>query len=92
MLGLTRLSSWWLALGIDLVHGRPGCAQDNGGHERMHLDIFRELESGKERGDQMAFDLWRQEFNTARPHEAVGMATPAEIHRPSKRAEPDLRL
>jgi len=86
LLGLTRLSAWWLALGIDLVRGRPGCPQDNGGHERMHLDIFRELESGRAGGDQKAFDLWRQEFNTERPHEAIGMATPAEIYHPSKRA------
>lgn len=86
LLGLTRLSAWWLALGIDLVRGRPGCPQDNGGHERMHLDIFRELERGRAGGDQASFDLWRQEFNTERPHEAIGMATPAEVYRPSTRA------
>jgi putative transposase len=38
LLGLTRLSAWWLALGIDLERGRPGCPQDNGGHERLHRD------------------------------------------------------
>jgi putative transposase len=86
LLGLTRLSAWWLALGIDLVRGRPGCPQDNGGHERMHLDIFRELERGRAGSDQESFDLWRQEFNTERPHEALGMAMPAEIYRPSPRA------
>jgi transposase InsO family protein len=86
LLGLTRLSAWWLALGVDLVRGRPGCPQDNGGHERMHLDIFRELERGSAGGDQGSFDMWRQEFNTERPHEAIGMATPAEIYRPSTRA------
>jgi transposase InsO family protein len=86
LLGLTRLSAWWLALGVDLVRGRPGCPQDNGGHERMHLDIFRELERGGAGGDQASFDLWRQEFNTERPHEAIGMATPAEVYRPSNRA------
>jgi len=85
LLGLTRLSAWWLALGIDLVRGRPGCPQDNGAHERMHLDIFRELESGRAGCDQSAFDLWRQEFNTERPHEALGMATPAEVYQPSPR-------
>jgi transposase InsO family protein len=85
LLGLTRLSAWWLALGIDLVRGRPGCPQDNGAHERMHLDIFRELERGKAGNDQDAFDLWRQEFNTERPHEALAMATPAEIYHPSSR-------
>jgi putative transposase len=86
LLGLTRLSAWWLALGVDLVRGRPGCPQDNGGHERMHLDIFRELERGGAGGDQASFDMWRQEFNTERPHEAIGMATTAEVYRPSMRA------
>ena len=86
LLGLTRLSAWWLALGIDLVRGRPGCPQDNGGHERLHFDIFRELEREGRFEDQAAFDLWREEFNTVRPHEALGMATPAEVYRPSARS------
>jgi putative transposase len=85
LLGLTRLSAWWLALGIDLVRGRPGCPQDNGAHERLHLDIFRELERSGRFEDQAALDLWREEFNTERPHEALGMATPAEIYTPSSR-------
>lgn len=83
LLGLSRLSVWWLALGIDLERGRPGCPQDNGAHERMHLDVLRELQSGRIGRDQHAFDLWRHEFNTERPHEALGMACPAEIYKPS---------
>lgn len=85
LFGLTRLSAWWLALGIDLERGRPGCPQDNGAHERMHLDIMRELESGRMGRDQEAFDTWRHEFNTERPHEALGMARPAEVYGPSVR-------
>lgn len=84
--GLTRLSAWWLALGIDLERGRPGCPQDNGAHERMHLDIMRELESGRIGRDQAAFDTWRHEFNNERPHEALGMAFPAEVYQPSTRS------
>jgi len=86
LLGLTRLSAWWLALGIDLVRGRPGCPQDNGAHERMHLDMYRELEKGKATSEQAAFDVWREEFNTERPHEAIDMRTPAEVYHPSTRA------
>ena len=52
----------------------------------MHLDIFRELERSRAGTDQESFDLWRQEFNTQRPHEALGMAMPAENYRASKRA------
>src|SRR6266513_3492994 len=43
--GLSRLSAWWVVLGIDLERGRPGHPQDNAGHERMHQDISRELEA-----------------------------------------------
>lgn len=83
--GLSRLSAWWLVLGIDLERGRPGCPQDNGAHERMHLDIRRELESGRVGREQAAFDLWREEYNTERPHEALGMRVPAEVYERSAR-------
>jgi transposase InsO family protein len=86
LLGLSRLSAWWLALGIDLERGRPGCPQDNGAHERMHRDIRRELQAGRVGCAQPAFDLWRHEYNTERPHEALGMRVPADVYRPSARA------
>jgi putative transposase len=85
LLGLSRLSAWWLALGIDLERSRPGCPQDNGGHERMHLDVRRELQAGRVGRDQEAFDLWRHEYNHERPHEALGMACPADFYRSSER-------
>jgi transposase InsO family protein len=81
--GLSRLSVWWLALGIDLERGRPGHPQDNGGHERMHRDIGMELEPGT--AEQEGLDLWRQEFNQERPHEALGMKCPAEVYHRSPR-------
>jgi transposase InsO family protein len=86
VLGLSRLSAWWLALGINLERSRPGCPQDNGAHERMHRDIRRELESGRIGREQSAFDLWREEYNTERPHEALGMRVPAEVYQRSERA------
>ena len=85
LMGLTRLSAEWLAMGIDLERGRPGHPQDNGAHERMHLDIRNELEAGRIGRDQDAFDLWREEFNTVRPHQALGMRCPAEVYEPSSR-------
>jgi len=85
ILGLSRLSVWWLALGIDLERGRPGCPQDNGAHERMHLDISRELQGGRIGRDQAAFDVWRHEYNTERPHEALEMKRPAEVYQPSSK-------
>ena len=84
LLGLSRLSAWWVALGIDLERGRPGHPQDNRAHERMHRDISRELEALGE-SDEEALDLWRQTFNFARPHEALGMRCPGELYAPSHR-------
>jgi hypothetical protein len=51
----------------------------------MHRDVKKELQAGRAGCTQEAFDLWRQEFNTERPHESLGMATPAECYQPSVR-------
>jgi len=84
LLGLSQLSAWWLANGIDLERSRPGCPQDNGGHERMHRDIARELEGVDHEERQAAFDTWRREFNEERPHQALGMRVPKDLYQPSK--------
>jgi transposase InsO family protein len=80
LMGLSRLSAWWLANGINLERSRPGCPQDNGGHERMHRDIARELEGTAYGERQAAFETWRREFNEERPHQALGMRVPMEIY------------
>jgi transposase InsO family protein len=85
ILGLSRLSAWWLVLGIDLERGRKGCPQDNGAHERLHLDIERELRGQQWQERQAALEQWRQIFNHERPHEALGMRCPAEVYRASER-------
>jgi putative transposase len=86
--GFTQLSSWWASLGIRIVRSRPGCPQDNGGHERMHRDVAQELQpapSPDVRTQQREMDRWRQEFNHVRPHEALDNKTPAEVYKPSER-------
>lgn len=88
ILGLGRLSAWWVALGIDLERGRPGNPQDNGAHERMHLDIRNELECYSQedlQSQQAAFDIWTTTFNQERPHEALGMQCPDQVYTPSTR-------
>jgi transposase InsO family protein len=85
VLGLSRLSSRWVALGIGLERSRPGCPQDNGAHERMHRDMSQQLEKVHGGWSQEALDVWREEFNHERPHEALGMKRPAEIYRASER-------
>lgn len=84
IMGLSKLSAWWVALGIDLLRGRPAHPQDNGAHERMHKDISRELEGTPYQDRQAALDLWKREFNEERPHESLGMKMPSEVYEPSK--------
>jgi transposase InsO family protein len=85
LLGLSRLSVWWLALGIELERSRPACPQDNGAHERMHKDVAREIEGTEYEGRQATLDEWTREFNQVRPHESLGMQTPVEVYKKSAR-------
>lgn len=85
VLGLSRLSAWWLVLGIDLERGRKGCPQDNGAHERLHGDVEREVRGQQWEERQAALDQWRHTFNHERPHEALGMRCPAEVYQRSSR-------
>lgn len=87
--GLSALSTWLVSLGITIVRSRPATPQDNGGHERMHLDIRREVQARSAdtlAAQQRALDKWRHEFNHVRPHEALKQKTPAEIYKPMRRA------
>lgn len=86
--GLTQLSSWWVSLGIRIVRSRPGCPQDNGGHERMHRDVRADVQLCPElttQAEQRALDRWRQQFNHVRPHEALAGKVPADLYEPSAR-------
>lgn len=85
VLGLSRLSAWWVSLGIDLERGRPGCPQDNGAHERLHRDVEREVRGQSQCEQQAGLDEWRHTFNYQRPHEALGMKYPSELYQPSER-------
>jgi transposase InsO family protein len=87
-LGLSRLSAWWLTLGIQLDRIPPGRPDQNGGHERMHRDLAKEVESRAEANvvtQQAALDVWRTTFNEQRPHEALGMRVPREFYQTSPR-------
>jgi len=88
--GLSRLSAWWVRLGIQLERIEPGKPQQNGRHERFHGSLKRDLAPRESMAaEQRALDAYRIEFNTYRPHEALAMKTPADIHVPSARSFPD---
>lgn len=78
---LSRLSVWWIELGIEPQFIEPGHPEQNGIHERMHLTLKYEATrppSANLKAQQRRFDEWRKEFNEQRPHEALGMRTPCE--------------
>jgi putative transposase len=88
LFGLSRLSVWWLRLGIEIERIKPGCPQQNGRHERMHLTL--KLETTKPAGanflqQQAKFDDFIECYNNERPHQALNMRCPAERYAPSTR-------
>jgi len=85
---LSRLSVWWLRLGIAIERIKPGHPQQNGRHERMHLTLKKEATRppGLNSLQQQArFDAFVREFNVERPHEALAMRCPAEFYTASPR-------
>jgi len=89
--GLSRLAVWWIKLGITPERIEAGHPEQNGRHERMHRTLKQEVATRPAldlRAQQRALDLWRDEFNAVRPHEALGMMTPASVYAPSERQYP----
>lgn len=85
---LSKLSVFWLRLGIQIERIKPGQPHQNGRHERMHLTLKKETTRppGMNALQQQArFDAFLEEFNTERPHEALDMACPRDVYRPSPR-------
>jgi hypothetical protein len=83
LFNLSKLSVWWLRLGISIERIRPGHPQQNGRHERMHLTLKKEATrpAGANLLQQQAkFDDFLEEFNNERPHEALEMKCPAEVY------------
>jgi len=85
---LSKLSVWWLRLGISLERIRPGHPQQNGRHERMHLTLKKEATRPPATNtllQQARFDAFVSEFNQERPHEALNMKVPADLYVASSR-------
>jgi putative transposase len=86
--GLSKLSVWWLRLGIGIERIKPAHPEQNGRHERMHLTLKRE--ATKPPGNnflqqQARFDEFVRIYNHERPHQAIAMRYPAELYSPSAR-------
>jgi transposase InsO family protein len=80
--GLTRLSAWWLKLGVEPHFIRPASPQENGRHERMHRTLKAQTSrppADTAEEQQARFDAFRRHYNEERPHEALGQKPPAEL-------------
>ncbi|ACP23877.1 integrase catalytic core domain protein [Sinorhizobium fredii NGR234] len=88
--GLTPLSLRFVRLGITLERIAPGKPQQNGKHERFHLTMLplAKAPAADRAAQAEAFEAFRREYNEERPHETLGMDTPAEHYRASTRKMP----
>jgi len=89
--GLSRLSVWWLKLGIQPERIAPASPQENGRLERLHLTLLQDRLSPPQAtlaAQQRAFDHFRREYNEERPHEALDQRPPAQFYQSSSRAFP----
>ena len=90
--GLSRLSAWWVRLGIRVEFTRPARPQDNGSHEQFHRVMKKETmrpPAQTSRGQQHRTTVWLRGYNNLRPHESLGQKTPARFYRKSGRRFPD---
>jgi len=89
--GLSRLSVWWMRLGITPERIKPATPSENGRHERMHLTLKQDTAtppSGTPKKQQEAFDRFLLYYNEERPHEALGQVVPAAVYASSPRPYP----
>jgi len=86
--GLSRLSLWIRTLEIAPHFIVPGHPEHNGRHERLHRTLKAEATKPPAaclRLQQHRFNHFRTEYNTLRPHEALGQRPPAQLYHPSPR-------
>jgi len=73
--GFSRLAIWWIKLSIGAERSSAGKPQQNGRHERLH-GTLKEAPAAPPAaslgGQQARSDAFPAEYNTQRPHEALG--------------------
>jgi transposase InsO family protein len=88
----TQLSYWFIELGIMPVFSDPAHPEQNGRHERMHRDLKAACAKPSAhdlKAQQRRLNHFVKEYNHVRPHEALGMETPASVHLFSTRPFPE---
>jgi putative transposase len=90
--GLSRLTVWWIRLGIVPERIAPGRPEQNGSHEQFHAVLKAHTArppAANLRAQQRRFDRFRREYNEDRPHEALGQQPPTSVYTPSPRRFPE---
>jgi len=87
--GISELSKWWIQLGIRPERIKPGKPSQNGRHERMHRTLKQDVPpQPTHRRQQNQYDLYLEQYNGYRSHEALGRKTPASVYCASPRSYP----
>lgn len=89
---LSKLSVWFMELGIKPVFSDPASPQQNGRHERMHRELKGEATRPPGyslQAQQRKLNAFVKEYNEIRPHEALEMKTPQSVHLKSERKYPE---
>ena len=90
----TAFSLWLIRLGIRVAHGRAYHPQTQGKDERFHrtlkFEVLRHFNFTTLAHCQREFEHFRERYNLVRPHDALGLATPASRYRPSPIPFPEL--
>jgi transposase InsO family protein len=88
----TRLSYWFIDLGILPVFSDPAHPEQNGRHERMHRDLKAACAAPSSfdlKSQQRRLSSFVKEYNFIRPHEALDMLTPSDVHKHSLKPFPE---
>ncbi len=90
--GISRLSRWWIQLGIKPERIKPGKPQHNGRHERMHRTLKAEATRPAAyslEAQQKRFDAFCREYNDERSHESLERKCPVQVYQPSPQTYPE---
>jgi putative transposase len=93
--GLSRLSAWWVALGIRVQFIAPGHPEQNGAHEQMHRVLKAETThppSNNPPAQQRRLDRWVSTYNQIRPHQGLGQRTPGSVYQARRSPQRRVRL
>ena len=83
--GWTEATVCFMRQGVRVIFSGVRHPQTQGKVERMHGSLQRAIGKRKVQADAQFLEAFRHEYNHVRPHEGIGMVTPATRWQPSPR-------